>query len=262
MNKRLKLFGSRLKETIEEKGVSVNEISKATKIRKVFIEALLNGDKENLPDQVFVLGYLKAILDFLKVDQDSYLEEYKALTNMEGVLEEPKREDFYPLPELKSKNHYLLWLVVVALILIFSAFFLFRVSILEIAANIFSKTESSKEIKIVEVNPQKISTIKENQINAKEEKDISFKNVTPISLEGLVIKSSSRCWIELFDENEKILMKREVTDGEELNFKGNVFKVTLGDPSAVSLFLNGKEISFPKEKGKVLRDFKVIGETK
>lgn len=262
MNKRLKLFGSRLKETIEEKGMSVNEISKATKIRKVFIEALLNGDKENLPDQVFVVGYLKAILDFLKVDPDSYLEEYKALTNNEEVLEEKEKgkENFSPLPEFKSKSHYLLWFAFVALILIFSAFFLFRASILEMAGNIFSR--NSNETKIATASPENISPVNNPPIEAKEEKEESFKNISPISQEGLVIKSSSPCWIELFGENEKILMKREVTQGEELNFKGKSFKVTLGDPTAVSLFLDGKEISFPKEKGKVLRDFKISGESK
>lgn len=261
-NKRLKLFGSRLKETIEEKGMTVNEISRATKIRKVFIEALINGDKENLPDNVFVIGYLKAILDFLKVDKDSFIEEYKSLAGSEEIREEKTKEDFSPLPQFKSKSHYLSVFAVVGLILIFSAFFLFRASILEMANGIISTIKNQKGIKTAPSNPETANSTKDVQIENREEKEASVENLNSLSQEGLVIKSSSNCWIELFDEKGKVLMKREISKGEELNFKGKKFTITMGDPSALELFIDGKAVDIPKDKGKVVRNFSVSGDSK
>ncbi|MFB3850867.1 MAG: helix-turn-helix domain-containing protein [Acidobacteriota bacterium] len=261
-NKRLKLFGSRLKETIEEKGMTVNEISRATKIRKVFIEALINGDKENLPDNVFVIGYLKAILDFLKVDKDSFIEEYKAMADSGEVSEGKVKEDFSPLPEFKSKSHCLLWTAVIGFILALSAFFLFRVSILEMASNILSKIKNTEEFKTVTVKPENTTQKKEAPLETKEEKNTPVDNLSPISQEGLVIKASSNCWIELFDEKGKVLMKREISKGEELNFNGKKFTITMGDPSALELFIDGKAVDIPKDKGKVVRNFSVSGDSK
>lgn len=259
MNNSLKLFGSRLKETIEEKGFTIEEISKATKIRKIFIEAIISGNRDNLPDEVFVLGYLKAILDFLKVDPQSYIEEYRSLNVSKTLPEYKKKAVFSPLPQIKTKSYLFLWLSIVSIILIFSAFFLFRTSDKGKFWSSFKRNSKS----------EKMEKVKEgNILNSLPSRQSELKNeennqtlTSELPQDGLTIKASSSCWIELFDSSSRVLLKREVAEGEELAFKGKSFKITLGDSSAVKLFFEGKEISFPREKGKVLRNFKILEES-
>lgn len=268
MNGNLKLFGARLKEAIDEKGKTVDEISKATKIRKVFIEALINGDRDNLPDEVFVLGYLRAILNFLGTAPDSYVEEYKMLSKRENIIEEKRIEEFSPLPKIRSKNHLLVWLVIVALMLFFSAFFLFRNSILEIGTNLFSHLRSdnqslNKDLPALSSNEDKTKeVVTKEEIKQNEEQIPSTQEETQIPPEGLTIISLSKCWIELFDENNKVLLRKELSEKEEFNFKGKKFIITLGDSSAVRLFFGGKEVNFLKQKGKVLKNLVISGEPK
>ncbi len=262
MNKNLKLFGSRLKETIEEKGKTIEEISKATKIRKVFIKSLLEGDRENLPDEIFVLGYIKAILNFLKVEPDSFLEEYKVLVKSKENFEEKKKEDFSPLPSLKTKSHFLMLSLMSIVILLFSAFFIFRTSILEIGSNLFSEkiVVQNKELKSPKITTTDSTISAEVQENIQNKS--SLETTRKEAFEGLTLISVSNCWVELYGENNKILLRRELSGGEELNFNGNQFRITIGDPFALKLFFAGREITFPKEKGKVLRNFSIQGESK
>lgn len=260
MNNSLKLFGSRLKETIDEKGVSVEEISKATKIRKILIEAVINGNRDNLPDEVFVIGYLKAILDFLKVDPQSYIDEYKSLNVSKNLSEDNKKVVYSPLSQIKTKSYLFLWISIVFFILIFSALFLFRTSDKKNIWFSFKKNSKLENMKTVKEG-NILNSLSDKQSELKdEEKNKTLINKLP--QDGLIIKAFSQCWIELFDGSSKVLLKREVTEGEKLVFKGKSFKITLGDSSAVKLFFEGKEISFPQEKGKVLRDFRILGESK
>ncbi|MCX7829903.1 MAG: DUF4115 domain-containing protein [Acidobacteria bacterium] len=267
MSERLKLFGARLKEAIEEKGFSISEISRATKIRKVFIEALLNGEREKLPDDIFVLGYLKAILSLLNLDPDSFIEEYRSLVNKEDQSPKKEKESFSPLPEMKSRKHFFVWLAIIVIILSFSAFFLFRTTVLDFETNIFSLKKNPDLLQINLNTPQNNFVKEKDSFEGIEPQDYSGENAkvpsSQIISEGLVIKSFSKCWVEIFDEEtQKVLLKRELSEGEEINFKGNKFRVTLGDSSAAKIFLHGKEVDFPKESKKVLRDYLVSGEPK
>lgn len=236
MNSKIKSIGKKLKDIMEEKRITVDELSKETKIRKCFIEALLNGEEEKLPDRVFVIGFIKAICNYLKVDSKSFVEEYKNYKELE-VINPPQKE--------KKRG-------IIAISSLFFAFFV----LLFLVIFIILKFEQNR---IGEVEPQKGKDIRkipmiEEQVSKKEpviEKEDKK--------ELLELKASSRCYIELFDENKKLLLKREMSENEALSFKGKGFLITVGDSSAIEIFYEGKEIPIERKKGKVLRNI-VIGE--
>jgi len=70
------LFGEHLKREREMRGVSLEEISAATRISVRFLEALENEQWERLPGGIFNRGFIRSVARFLGLDEDGLVAEY------------------------------------------------------------------------------------------------------------------------------------------------------------------------------------------
>ncbi|MGI8865693.1 MAG: helix-turn-helix domain-containing protein, partial [Rubrobacteraceae bacterium] len=61
-------IGPTLLEARTEKGLSLDDVEQATKIRKRYIEGLERDDYTVLPDAVYVQGFLKTYANYLGLD--------------------------------------------------------------------------------------------------------------------------------------------------------------------------------------------------
>jgi hypothetical protein len=69
-------FGEHLKREREMRGVTLEEISAATRISTRFLEALENEHWEELPGGVFNRGFIRSVARFLGLDEDALVSEY------------------------------------------------------------------------------------------------------------------------------------------------------------------------------------------
>jgi len=69
-------FGERLKRERELREVSLDELSKATRISNRFLQALENEDWAKLPGGVFGHGFVRSIARYLGLSEESLLGEY------------------------------------------------------------------------------------------------------------------------------------------------------------------------------------------
>lgn len=74
-------FGETLKREREMRGVSLHEISTATRIGTRFLEALENEQWDRLPGGVFNRGFVRAVAHFLGLDEEKLLAEYALVTD-------------------------------------------------------------------------------------------------------------------------------------------------------------------------------------
>ena len=70
-------FGEQLKREREMRGVSIEEISAATRIGTRFLEALEKEQWDKLPGGVFNRGFIRSIARFLGLDGDTMVAEYE-----------------------------------------------------------------------------------------------------------------------------------------------------------------------------------------
>jgi cytoskeletal protein RodZ len=77
-------FGEHLKRERELRGVSLDEISAATRIKTSFLEALENGRWSELPGGAFNRGFVRATARFLGLDEDGMVAEYALETGGES----------------------------------------------------------------------------------------------------------------------------------------------------------------------------------
>jgi hypothetical protein len=72
-------FGAELRALRETSGLSIANLSQATRISVAFLTALETGDLDKLPGAVFGRGYLKAIAKTMNTSVDGLIEQYEQL---------------------------------------------------------------------------------------------------------------------------------------------------------------------------------------
>jgi cytoskeleton protein RodZ len=90
-----KPFGDHLKREREMRGVSLEEISAATRIAPRFLAALESEQWELLPGGVFNRGFIRSVARYLGLDEDSLVAEYALETRGRaepGVVADPPEE--------------------------------------------------------------------------------------------------------------------------------------------------------------------------
>lgn len=87
-------LGQILRQTREDKGLSLAQAEEATKIRSTYLQALEEGDFERLPAPVYVRGFLKNYANFLGLNAEEVLALYEGPhvqsgTSLPSMLDEP-----------------------------------------------------------------------------------------------------------------------------------------------------------------------------
>lgn len=72
-------IGERLEEARKKKGISIREAAEATKVRGDYLQAMESNSFEiNLPE-IYVRGFYKIYVNFLRLDAERYMTDYDAM---------------------------------------------------------------------------------------------------------------------------------------------------------------------------------------
>jgi cytoskeleton protein RodZ len=220
-------FGERLKRERELREVSMEELTKATRISTRFVEALENEDWAKLPGGVFGHGFVRTIARYLGLNEEALLGEYDSA-----------RAEHLPTPLLKPEERIPSppkWLpaaaVLVVLLLFAGLFFAVRYAWHRHAAHRAAKKSAAVSLA---AQPQSGSG---SASPGPAEQSSSTPAAAPLDL-SVSTSAATRVRI-LADRN--LLLDTELPAGETRHFSANQqFEVTAGDSSAVLLELNGK----------------------
>jgi len=217
-------FGDRLKRERELREVSIEELTKATRISARFVEALENEDWGRLPGGVFGHGFVRTIARYLGLNEEAFLGEYDLARADHLAAAPPKPEERIPSPPK--------WLPVLAvsllLILVVGLFYSARYGWHRYAAYRATKKSAAASLS-VQPQPQLGST-----------SPGSAEQSSSAALLDLSVSTSAATRVRILADN-KLLLDAELPAGETRHFSASrQFEVTAGDSSAVLLELNGK----------------------
>jgi cytoskeletal protein RodZ len=103
MEKTMNDLGEYLKKEREKKGITLEEASKVTKIRKAYLLSIEDGDI-GIQSPVFIKGFLKSYAEFLGLDSADVIEKYNdKLKEKEGQVEVEKGFELEPV-STRSKH--------------------------------------------------------------------------------------------------------------------------------------------------------------
>jgi cytoskeletal protein RodZ len=89
-------LGQLLRETREQKGVSLEEVEEVTRIRQKFLQALEEGDFGALPGEAYVKGFLRTYAVYLELDPEEVIAIYEGRKD-EGKAALPQPGFFQPM---------------------------------------------------------------------------------------------------------------------------------------------------------------------
>ena len=101
-------LGQKLKAAREEKGLSVGDVSGHLKLSVKQVEALENNAFERLPNAVFIRGFLRSYAKFLKIDEQSIIQELDKilpLSHTSAATSQTEPNDTSLSHETQSTNH-------------------------------------------------------------------------------------------------------------------------------------------------------------
>jgi cytoskeletal protein RodZ len=213
-------FGELLKREREMREVSMEELTKATRISTRFLLALENEEWEKLPGGVFGRGFVRTIARYLGLDEESLLGEYDMARGSQATADPAKPEQRIPSPPK--------WLpvavVFVILLMLIGLFYAGRYGWRRFAAHRAAKQSA------VSSSPAQAS-------EAISSPDAAAPSVSPLDLS---VSTSAATRVRI-TADDKLLLDAELPAGETRHFSAKQqFEVTAGDSSAVLLELNGQ----------------------
>lgn len=220
-----------LKKTRESKNLSLEEVSKATKIRLNVLKAIEDGNF-NLLSKVYMYSFLREYINFLGLNFNDYREQIEKFFQKQNIEErEPDELAFYHPFQKKKKVRYTAAQLNKALYFIYAAIFLSFVAIFYFT--IFYETEEQKSIETSKTADTVV--IKEEP----KAQNIFQPVQDSIKLEFFAIDT---VWINVVIDNkisEKLVLYPNQT---KIWSASNFFRFTLGNAGGVIIKRDGVEL--------------------
>src|SRR5213592_4326359 len=72
-------LGEKLRQAREERGISISEVAKQTRISPHYLDSIENDDYRTLPGGIFNKGFVKSYAKYVGLDEQEALQEYARL---------------------------------------------------------------------------------------------------------------------------------------------------------------------------------------
>lgn len=232
-------FGDRLKREREMRDVSLDELTKATRISQRFLEALENEDWKKLPGGVFGRGFVRTIAGYLGLSEESLLSEYdmaRGDMSRESLARQEERIPSTPV-----------WVPILAVLAICAALAgLFFAG--KYAWHRYAERHNSQPSSALVTPPQDPSaeTLKTGTLTPETPAAtaVSAASASPAAIPDaaaaldLSVSTSAATRVRILAD-DKLLLDGELPAGVNRHFPANDhFEITAADSSAVLLELN------------------------
>ena len=260
----------RLKNLRLEKGLSLEDIQKKTRIQANILRAL-EGDSVTTLNPVYLQGFLKIYCKFLGADPNDFIQEkketkHKAAPEPQVVQTKPQETKGFP-GESKSKATFktvpekietltppknLKKIIIIALVVLVFSFGLFKLG------KAISSRKNSEVLqqkvktppKVVAKSPAitvpaKVTTLKTASVPAKKETSSEIR---------MVIRAREKCWISLKADG-KTVFHGMLEKGRSESWKAkDRLDLFLGNAGVVELEVDGQLFSNLGRKGQTLKN--------
>jgi len=221
-------FGDKLREVREQKGFSLEMVEEETKIRKLYLEALEKEAFSILPARVYATGFVKQYAQFLGLDPEEIVKEFKDLAYSHMEEEEPpvirERTITAPkLPKLHMKN--LFFAIGFLLLAIWAGNF-----VIDYIGREISKNDTVKP-------PVTNNTPKPSPQDPSVEPPASSQTLDMV----IKVKPDQKCWVLVRVDGEEKL-QGILNAGKEQSFqaKESIY-IKVGNAGGIDISLNNKK---------------------
>ena len=238
----MKSVGQILSIERNSKNLSIDDISKDLKISKSTIVDFENDNIKNNSDIIFNIGHLRSYSNFLELDSDIIIKQFKDVVSF-NIKEEKK--NITPIVENNFFKIEKFFAASLILIIFTSFYFLFiDEDNNEINFALVPDIPESLEPIVEKANTyndnlsQSSISNKSNLINSSSAiASVEFKDdLTTIA----TLKMLNPTWLQLRDENNNIVLSKLMDKDEEFSYKLKLkYNITAGNAGNILVLING-----------------------
>lgn len=270
-------LGARLKEARTAKGYSIEDLQEITKIQKRYLAGIEEGNYATMPGAFYVRAFIKQYAEAVGLNGDELLETYKSdipsPSNEEvtkSIPTTPSRRALGGRSTSKLMEIFPMVMVVVFVIaIIVMSWFLFQNrpddseesvtndELLQEQKPTFEDNENIKPDDVEEsVEEEAVEEVEEVEEEPKPTQQLSFvdlqgvtSNYNLANAESYLVKlvAENTTWLNIRDENDKILVDQSVKAGETFEFDANAFskiRIRLGHAPGNTVTINDEVVEF------------------
>jgi cytoskeletal protein RodZ len=248
-------FGEFLRRERELRHIELNEISKITKIKKAYLQAVENDAYDELPDIAFVKGFIRAYCNYIGLDSEqtiNYFQQFYQETFNQA--KQPQKKGF----TIRSQQK----IVIPAVIGLVLAGIIFMV-IYHVSKGRINKQETGYKNNIEQ--PGFTSTVAA-QLNTQTATAITQTALSEITATGtpltmtalqhtLLLKATENTWVRLVPNNEENAGQEALLKaGEQVLWKfTGTGMLTVGNAEGLTIILDTKKIQHNRIRAEVIR---------
>jgi len=218
-------IGQDLKKERELRGISLEEISGATKINPRFLQALEDDQFDTIPGKFFVRGIIREYTKYLGLEEYAVLDKYAEAIQSEKQELNTKKKWGTSLPKNIKTALGIAALGAVLISVLTGLFF------------IFGNHGSSRP----PVKPEPQVTIREKKdvppVKTQEMQKTEEKKVEELNLEFIFLQDT---WIQIFADGEKIYSGIRLRGGKFQAKAKKEVVIDLGNAGGLTYTINGK----------------------
>jgi len=270
--------GAKLKKVRLEKGISLEEAHKKTKIHLDILKALEEDSVVNL-NPIYVKGFLKIYCNFLKVDPREYITDYKETATTaqivrvveKKVVEKEERDESYikaasrksilPSPATTKKIIRILFIAIIVITVINILFNLGRM----IGHRLTSRKAKAPVASAVKKEKKPLLSKPEKSVIPTNEAKVDKPQVSNKASEitqgiRLAIRAKEDSWIQVKSDKRTVfqnILKKGRSESWEAKER---IELSLGNAAGVELEINSKIIPSLGRRGQVIKNILITKE--
>lgn len=272
-------LGERLKQEREKRGLSLDEISATTHIRRKYLEAIEVDDYSIMPGEVYLKGFIRSYADAVGLNGWDLVEEYNRSVAKEEDLEtEAVGEAKQAKPETptksggslfqnpimpqakerylrnKSKQDRRLMVLVAVILLAVGAYFFLVPGGVEAPGTVNNILEEESKPELALGSPEEATVLPEVSepvqeavtpvpsvptVEGEAQEVVSEPVTAPVTLD---LKAVADCWLEVYEDG-RLAYTGVIKAGESRRFLAEQkAQIRFGNPAGVQVTHNGKTV--------------------
>jgi len=238
----------------ESRGIALADISKATKIRVAFLEAIENENFRLLPEPVYARIFIRTYAQVLDAEGEIILSRYEKYLEEQKAVREEKTTRKHYRPESGKFLGWLLAVLFVAILL----FFLLHPNYNDgheekIKKDAVGNMESKTEIKKNRTEPASGGPATDRIVETEDGTYLDQKIADTETIYKLTIEASDPTWLKMaVDDDQPYEISLE--PGENIYREASEkFTIDIGNAGGVDILFQGKSLGILGKRGEVIR---------
>jgi len=234
-------FGSCLREERIRQGYTLEMVESETKIRKMYLVALEEENFSILPPRVYAIGFVRRYSQFLNLDEEEMVNQFKSLAFPESDEEnEAEKTNFKnTLLEGEKKSRFINSISAIVFVMV----------LIGVGSLVLKYVKSNTGNIANNTQPPGISV--ENPMEQVPNEPVHPPEVDEVVLR-VAVKPGMSCWLSVSADGQNIFTGT-LTNEQNQEFKANqTLKIRAGNAGALVLEVNGKDLGVLGNKGEVV----------